>query len=74
MSPLGYEEKSETARLESALPPAADIPATDFRFRNGPFFVKSSAWYLAAGLVLPSVVGKAAATSCVSDRIREPIY
>jgi hypothetical protein len=43
-------------------------------FRNGPFFVKSSAWYLAAGLVLPSVVDKAAATPCVSDRIREPIY
>ncbi len=32
------------------------------RFRNGPLFVKSSEWYLAAGLVLPFVVDRVAAT------------
>ncbi len=32
------------------------------RFRNGPLFVKSSEWYLAAGLVLPFVVARVAAT------------
>jgi hypothetical protein len=31
-------------------------------FRNGPLFVKSSEWYLAAGLVLPFVVDSVAAT------------
>ena len=34
----------------------------NFRFRNGPLFVKSSEWYLAAGFALPSVVDKVAAT------------
>ena len=31
-------------------------------FRNGPLFVKSSEWYLAAGFVLPYVVDQVAAT------------
>ncbi len=32
------------------------------RFRNGPLFVKSSKWHLAAGFLLPFVVDRVAAT------------
>ncbi len=49
-------------RRKETVGEAREHAANFVRFRNGPLFVKSSEWYLAAGFVLPFVVDSAAAT------------